>query len=340
LPESQPVTITFSIDHWALNDAFVTAQETVFNIETLTVYLDDGARLGRGEALGVDYFGETAQSLSHQVMEVAPVLEARLAPAGNPDLASIRDLLQDLLPPGGARNALDCALWDLACQRARVRAWDLLGRAIHPVRTAYTLSLDAPGNMATEALAHPGHGVLKLKLDQEDVAARLSAVREARPDAELMIDANGAWDRSLLESLGDTLAQQRVALLEQPLPRGSDAELAGLNYPVPLCADESCQHAGEVDALVDRFDVVNIKLDKAGGLTGALALAERARALGFDLMVGNMLGSSLAMAPAFLVAQDCRWVDLDGPLWQRADREHPIRYDGERMHAPDAVLWG
>jgi L-alanine-DL-glutamate epimerase-like enolase superfamily enzyme len=279
-------------------------------------------------------------------MEVAPDLEGRLCRRGGDAtldpgaLDATRSALQAMLPPGGARNALDCALWDLACRRTGSRAWDLLGRSVHPVTTCYTLSLDSAEAMADEARAHGKHAVLKLKLDADDVEARLEAVRKARPDAELLIDANGAWDRPLLERVGDVLARHRVALLEQPLPRGSEDALARLNYPVPLCADESCQHAGELEALVDRFQVVNIKLDKAGGLTEALAVADRAQVLGFDLMVGNMLGSSLAMAPAFLVAQACRWVDLDGPLWQRADRDHPIRYDDGVMHLPQAALWG
>ncbi|MEE4175710.1 MAG: dipeptide epimerase [Xanthomonadales bacterium] len=338
--------ITFSIDHWELKDAFITSQETVFHIETLTVYLDDGRTVGRGEALGVDYFGETAQSLSHQVMEVAPELEDRLEPvcregnSSDPLLEATRRAVQGLLPAGGARNALDCALWDLACRRTGRRAWDLLDRSVGPMATGYTLSLASADAMAEEARAQSGYHLLKLKLDADDVAARVEAVRRARPDAELIIDANGAWDRDLLERLGDTLGRHGIGLLEQPLPRGAEDDLAGLNYPVPLCADESCQSTEDLDALVDRFDAVNIKLDKTGGLTEALAVVERARALGFDLMVGNMLGSSLAMAPAFIIAQDCRWVDLDGPLWQRADRDHPVRYDGELMNAPEASLWG
>jgi L-alanine-DL-glutamate epimerase-like enolase superfamily enzyme len=334
------VKLTFSIDHWELKEGFTTSQETVFHIETLTVYLDDGAVRGRGEALGVDYFGETAQSLSHQVMDIAPGLEKQLAAGAGKDPTSTRQALQALLPPGGARNAVDCALWDLACRQAGRRAWDLLGRTVRPATTCYTLSLDSAEAMAEEAGDHASYTVLKLKLDAHDIEARLEAVREARPDAQLLIDANGAWDLPLLESVGDVLARHRVALLEQPLPRGSEQALAGLGYPVPLCADESCQHAGDLDALVGHFDVINIKLDKTGGLTEALAVAERARHLGFELMVGNMLGSSLAMAPAFLVAQDCHWVDLDGPLWQRADREHAIRYDSGIMSPPDAALWG
>lgn len=321
---------TFSIDHWELNAGFATSRETLFNIETLTVYLEDGEITARGEALGVDYFGETAQSISHQVMGIAGELESGLD----------RAALQSLLPPGGARNAVDCALWDLACKRQGVRAWELAGVDADPVTTLYTLSLDAADAMAREAHAQNAHSVLKLKLDDQAVTERLEAVRAARPDARLLIDANGAWDAELLERVGDTLARCEIDLLEQPLPRGGDEALAGLNYPVPLCADESCQHRGEVEALRGRYDAVNIKLDKTGGLTEALALAQEARGLGFKLMVGNMLGTSLAMAPAFLVAQDCAWVDLDGPLWQRADRANPIRYDGGVMSPPGATLWG
>lgn len=322
--------VSFSIDHWELNAGFSTSQETLFNIETLNVYLEDGEITARGEALGVDYFGETARSMSHQVMDVARELEGGLD----------RRALQSLMPPGGARNAVDCALWDLECKRSGVRAWALAATTADPVTTLYTLSLDEADAMAREAHAQSGHAVFKLKLDQHAVAERVEAVRAARPDACLLIDANGAWDAALLGAVGDTLARCEIALLEQPLPRGDDDGLAGLDYPVPLCADESCQHRGELRALRGRYDAVNIKLDKSGGLTEALALVDEAGALGFELMVGNMLGSSLAMAPAFLVAQHCRWVDLDGPLWQRADRDPPIRYDGGVMSPPDAKLWG
>ncbi len=321
---------SFSIEHWELREPFSTSQETVFSIETLTVTLDDGPIRGRGEALGVDYFGETAQGMSHQVMAIARELDAGMTRA---DLA-------DALPPGGARNAIDCALWDLECKRAGQRAWERAGIEVAPVRTVFTLSLDTPEAMAAEAAAHATHETLKLKLDAEAVTERLEAVRGARPDARLLIDANGGWDLALLERAGDALARHGVELLEQPLPRGADAGLAGLRYPVPLCADESCQGLAELEGIADRYAVVNIKLDKCGGLTEALAIVDRARELGLDLMVGNMLGSSLAMAPAFLVAQACRWIDLDGPLWQRADRDTPIRFDGDRMEPPEPTLWG
>lgn len=321
---------TFSIDQWELQEPFVTSQDSYFSIETLTVYLEDGSRVGRGEALGVDYFGETAQGMSHQVMAIARDLDAGLD----------RKALQALLPPGGARNAVDCALWDLECKRDGRRAWERVGLDVAPVATLYTLSLDTPEAMGKEARAQAAYGTLKLKLDAEHVEDRLDAVRAARPDARLLIDANGGWDLALLSRVGDLLARHRVELLEQPLPRGDDAGLVGLAYPVPLCADEACQDLAELASIADRYDVVNLKLDKCGGLTEALAMVERARKLDLGLMVGNMLGSSLAMAPAFLVAQACRWVDLDGPLWQRADRKHAISYDGETMAVPEAGLWG
>ncbi len=324
------MNFSFSIDHWELNAPFVTSAEELFALETLTVYLEDGPLVGRGEALGVDYLGETARGLSHQLMACSRDIDAGLD----------RQAVQSLLPPGGARNALDCALWDLECKRTGRRAWELAGLELGPVETVYTLSLDEPGAMAAEARAHAHHPALKLKLNAEAVIERLSAVRAARPDATLIVDANGAWTAELLDGLGEDLRELDIALVEQPLPRDGDAELAELDCPVPLCADESCQHIGELDTVAVRYDAVNIKLDKCGGLTAALALADACRERGLERMVGNMLGSSLAMAPAFLVALDCRWVDLDGPLWQRADRAHPIRYEGGNVTPPEAALWG
>jgi L-alanine-DL-glutamate epimerase-like enolase superfamily enzyme len=236
---------------------------------------------------------------------------------------------------------VDCALWDLECQRAGQRAWALAGIGEpHPVTTVYTLSLDTATRMAEEAERHADFSVLKVKLNGDNALERLTAIRAARPDAELLVDANGSWDVQLLEQLGDELARLEIAMVEQPLPRGADQPLAGLKYPVPLVADESCQGLAELDAMAGLYQGVNIKLDKCGGLTEALALQKRAHALGLETMVGNMLGSSLAMAPGFLIAQGCRWVDLDGPLWQRADRAPAIRFEHGLMHAPAAALWG
>ncbi len=320
---------TFSIDHWELKAPFVTASEEVFSIETLTVYLENRNGTGRGEALGVDYLGETAQSMSHQVMGVSRELDA----------GTDRQGLLSLLPPGGARNAVDCALWDLECRRAGRRAWEQAGVEPSPVRTLYTLSLDSAEAMAREAAAHARMPALKLKLDADDPAGKLAAVRAARPDADLVIDANGGWSIGLLRDLLPALTAHRVELVEQPLPRGADGDLDDLECPVPLCADESCQHAGELDDISGRYQAVNIKLDKCGGLTAGLALARDCHERGLDVFVGNMLGSSLSMAQAFPLTPFARWVDLDGPLWQRGDYDPPIRYDDGVMNPPAPGLW-
>lgn len=323
--------VTFSIDSWELNAPFVTSQAEVFCIETLTVFLDHSGLVGRGEALGVDYLGESAQSMSHQVMALSQEIDQGID----------RTALQRLLPPGGARNAIDCALWDLECKQAGKRVWELAGLPHpKPVCTVYTLSLDDAEAMAREALAQASFPVLKVKLNGEMVLERLTAIRRARPDAQLLIDANGSWSASLLESIGEDLAALKVAMVEQPLPRGADASLAQVDVTVPLFADESCQALTEIEALADRYQGINIKLDKCGGLTEALAMLERAQQMGMETMVGNMLGSSLAMAPGFVVAQQCRWVDLDGPLWQRADRSAAMRFDAGTLFAPEAALWG
>jgi L-alanine-DL-glutamate epimerase-like enolase superfamily enzyme len=208
------------------------------------------------------------------------------------------------------------------------------------VTTAFTLSLDAPAAMAAASQRAAAYPVLKLKLDADDPGARIAAVRVARPDAELLVDANGSWSAALLAELAPALVDHRVALVEQPLPAGADAALADWDAPVPLCADESSQTSAGLEGLAERYRFVNVKLDKCGGLTEALRIVERCRELGLGLMVGNMLGSSLAMAPAFVVAQHCRFVDLDGPLLQATDRDPPMRYEGAILHAPPPELWG
>lgn len=295
------------------------------------MYLEDREHTGRGEALGVDYLGETAHSMSHQVMACSRQIDRGIDRAG----------LQQLMPPGGARNAVDCALWDLECKRSGQRAWDLAGLGKPgPVCTVYTISLDSADAMAAEALQHIDYPILKLKLDANHVLERLQAIRKACPGTTLLIDANGSWNADLLEAVAADLAALDIAMVEQPLPAGADEVLATLKVPVALFADESCQSLADMDALADRYQGINIKLDKCGGLTEALAMLQHAQELQMDTMVGNMLGSSLGMAPGFLVAQQCRWVDLDGPLWQRADREPPMRFETGILHAPEAALWG
>ncbi|HLT92316.1 MAG TPA: dipeptide epimerase [Woeseiaceae bacterium] len=322
--------LTLEIDTWALREPFVTARDRVTEITTLTAVLSDGRHSGRGEALGVGYRGETIRSMSAELHAVQHELQAR---------GSVEDV-QELLPPGGARNALDCALWDLRAKREGTRAWSLLGVPMAPVTTVYTLSLGTAERMAAEARERAACPVLKVKLDAEAPAERIRAIRATRPDAEIVIDANGSWTLPLLDELEEVLVENRIAMVEQPLPAGEDDALAGRGYAVTLCADESCQSSADIDRCAARYGMINIKLDKCGGLTEAMRMVEVCRARGLELMVGNMLGTSLAMAPAMLPAQFCRFVDLDGPLFQAADRDPPLTYRGTRIDPPDSRLWG
>lgn len=320
----------WQLNRWPLRAPFVTAQERITEIVTLTVLLESDGFKGRGEALGVDYLGETIDSITVQLEAVRDPIESGLT----------RARLQQLLPVGGARNALDCALWDLASKRAGQRAWTLAGQRCEPVTTVYTLALDEPARMAAAALAHAQFGVLKLKLDGDDPAARMAAVRRARPDARLVIDVNGGWNETLLDQLTGSLVEHRIDLLEQPLPRGADSALQGARFPIPLCADESCQGLQDLPYAAQHYSHINIKLDKCGGLTEALAMVAWCQQRRLGLMVGNMLGSSLAMAPAMLVAQHCQFVDLDGPLWQATDRASPLAFNKGVVAPPEEKLWG
>ncbi len=322
--------LELSFDRWRMRTPFVTSKGGLTSIETLTVRLEHDGVSGWGEALGVDYRGETARRMGEQIEILRGEIERGVD----------RRALWRLLPPGGARNAVDCALWDLEVKAAESTIWRRLELEPRPLVTAYTLSLAAPEAMAAEAAAHDRCPILKIKLDVEDPLGRLAAVRAARPEAELLVDANGAWSLDLLREIAPRLAELGVAMVEQPLPQGEDDELAGWSSPVTLCADESCQTRRDLDHVAARYGMVNIKLDKTGGLTEALELAGACRERGLELMVGNMLGSSLAMAPAFVIGQLCRFVDLDGPLLQAGDRAEPIRYDGAVMHPPPAALWG
>ena len=329
--------LSIALDEWPLREPFVIAGSTTTAITTVTVTLEDDKARGWGEALGVDYLGETAESMRDELEARRAAIEALGDPGTSFDEL---DMIVGGMPGGGASNALDGAFWDLLCKRTERSIWSWLGLEPRPVTTAFTLSLGEPAAMAAAALRAATYPILKLKLDADDPAARLAAVRAARPDAELLVDANGSWSMDLLAALASALVEHRVALVEQPLPKGGDAALAGWDAPVPLCADESHQTSADLDELAPRYRFVNVKLDKCGGLTEALRIVQRGRELGLGLMVGNMLGSSLAMAPAFVVAQHCRFVDLDGPLLQRRDREPPMRYAGALLHPPSRELWG
>ena len=252
-----------------------------------------------------------------------------------------RSRLQDVWPPGAARNALDCAFWDLEAKRSGRRAWQLAGLdPLQPVVTAFTLSLDTPdamGRAAAEAAERP---LLKVKLDGEQVVERLTAVRHHAPDARLVVDANEAWTPQLFAEVAPTLAGLGVEMIEQPLPAGADQALAGLERPVKVCADESCHDKRSLPSLKGLYDMINIKLDKTGGLTEALKLKAAAETEGFGIMVGCMLATSLAMAPALLLAQGAEVVDLDGPLLLAEDRVPGLRFDDSLIHPPEPELWG
>ena len=319
-----------SAQRWEMVAPFVTAGETVNHIDVLHVVLEHEGFTGRAETMGVDYFGETVASLEAEFSALDPAAIAGLN----------RQMLQTLLPPGGSRNGLDCALWDLEAKQASGGVAALTGIAMSPVHTLFTLSLDDPDAMARRAYEVPQLSRLKLKLNAQEPLDCLQAVREARPDAQLVIDANGSLTPQVMTAVGDGLARYNVALLEQPLPHGDDGALENLRYPVPLCADESCQSSADLEAVADRYDAINIKLDKCGGLTDALAIREWCQRHGKQIMVGNMLGSSLAMAPALVVAQGADFVDLDGPLWQRADVAPALSIESGCIQPPEPALWG
>jgi L-alanine-DL-glutamate epimerase-like enolase superfamily enzyme len=252
-----------------------------------------------------------------------------------------RKALQVAMPPGAARNALDCALLDLEAKTAGQRVWNLLGRsAPQPCITAYTISLGSPEAMAAATAGAAHRPLLKIKLGGEDDGRRIAAVRKQAPKSELIVDANEAWTADNLEQNLAACADAGVTLVEQPLPAGQDGALARIKRPLCVCADESVHDRASLDGLRERYDAVNIKLDKTGGLTEALAMADAAHALGFEIMIGCMVATSLAMAPAMLLAQQARFVDLDGPLLLARDRDGGLRYDGSTVYPPDAVLWG
>ena len=326
------LTCVTRAEAWQMKEPFEISREVITSLRVLHVELrDTRGRRGVAEAAGVDYDGETPESMARQVEAVATGLH---------DEVSGADLLC-LLPAGGARNALDCALWDLRAKQAGRRAWQAAGlRGLEPVLTDYTIGLGDETTTRRKARAARGYPLLKVKVDASRHVDQVRVVKEEHPRVRIIVDANQAWSRELLEGLLPSLHDLGVELIEQPLPRGEDACLDGLASPVPLAADESCTDRGSLANLVGRYQFVNIKLDKCGGLTEALSVAQQARALGLGLMVGNMCGTSLAMAPAFLLAQQCEYVDLDGPLLQVLDREPSMAYRQGRVEPPPPELWG
>ena len=313
-------------DRFRLERPFTISRGTRTHAEVLTVTVTDGPHAGRGECVPYARYGETLESVAAQIAGFQGRTRAELSEA---------------LPAGAARNALDCALWDLDAKRSGVPVWRLAGLpALGPATTCYTLSLDEPGAMRAQAEANAWRPILKVKLGTESDMPRLEAVRAGAPRARIVTDANEGWSPELYADYAPHLARLGVEMVEQPVPADRIGEMDGMPRPVPLCADESCHDLASLPALKGRFDMVNVKLDKTGGLTEALALRDAARKAGFDVMVGCMVGSSLAMAPAVLVAQGADVVDLDGPLLLAEDREPPLRYEGAEAYPPEAALWG
>ena len=326
-----PRRLTAAEERWPLADAFVISRGAKTEARLVVAELSEGGARGRGECTPYEHYGETPASVLAEIERVRPELEAGCG----------REALQSLLPPGAARNALDCALWDLEACLSGVPAWRAAGRLrLDPVKTAYTLSLGEPGEMAEAAAQAARRPMLKLKLGGAGDLERVRAVRQAAPRTRLIVDANEDWDFQTLQALAPELAALDVKLIEQPLPAGEDAVLEGYASPVPLCADESLHSRAELAACTRRYACINIKLDKAGGLTEALALAADARAAGLIIMVGSMVATSLSMAPALILAQGAEFVDLDGPLLLAEDRKPGLRYLGSMIEPPPPGLWG
>ena len=323
--------LTLKAEQWQSKIPFRIAGHTWTRFDLLVCELREGGLSGRGEAAGVFYLDEEPVGMQAQIAAVASQLQDGVD----------RQSLRALLPPGGARNAIDCALWDLEARRAGKSAWALAGVEPRAVTTVFTIGLeDTPAAMAAKAAAARDRPLLKVKLDADRPVERLRAIRAARPDARLIADCNGGWTFAQLKQWAPQLHQLGLALLEQPLPRGGDAELADYDAPLPLFADESCLHLGELGHAATHYDGIVIKLDKTGGLTEALMLADAAQARGLRLMVGCMVATSLSMAPAHVLAQKCEFVDIDGPLLLAEDRAAGLRYEGSAVTLPPRTLWG
>ncbi|TXN24251.1 N-acetyl-D-Glu racemase DgcA [Methylobacterium sp. WL9] len=323
--------LTVTVERFPIAGAFTIARGSRTEAVVVVATIEDGGIRGRGECVPYARYGETVESVGALIEEQASAVAEGLSP---------HDLLERM-KPGAARNALDCALWDLEAKRTGTPVWQSLGlSAPSPVTTAYTLSLGEPASMEAAARKAAHRPLLKVKLGGEGDPARIAAVRRGAPESRLIVDANEAWrPETITENLA-ACAAAGVGLIEQPLPAGEDALLEAIDRTIPICADESLHDRAGLDALARRYDAINIKLDKAGGLTEAVLLAEEARTRGLTLMIGCMVGTSLAMAPAMLLAGQAAYVDLDGPLLLARDREPGLLYEGSLVHPPLPDLWG
>jgi L-Ala-D/L-Glu epimerase len=319
------------IECWPIAGSFTISRGAKTEALTVVAEVSQGGQTGRGECVPYPRYGETPEATLAALQSMQEPLAQGLD----------RQALQAAMPPGAARNALDCALLDLEAKTSGQRIWNLLGRPA-PVAciTAYTISLGSPEAMAAATAKAAHRPLLKIKLGGDGDGKRIAAVRKAAPESELIVDANEAWTAGNLERNLGECAEAGVTLVEQPLAAGQDEALARIRRPLSVCADESVHDRASLQGLRERYDAVNIKLDKTGGLTEALAMADAAHALGFEIMIGCMVATSLAMAPAMLLARQARFVDLDGPLLLARDREGGLRYDGSLVYPPEAALWG
>ncbi|MDZ7601735.1 MAG: N-acetyl-D-Glu racemase DgcA [Hoeflea sp.] len=318
--ESYPLTRAFNISRGAKTAA-----------DVVTCIINSNGVIGRGECVPYTRYGETVDGVLKDIEAFADAIAS----------GTTRQVLQSAMPAGAARNAIDCALWDLEAKLTGTRVSTIACRAlVRPVPTAVTISLGDPADMADQARAHASQKLLKVKVGTSDDRARMHAVASAARGAEIILDANEGWDESNIREHLLLAAELHIGLIEQPLPAGKDEILAHIPHPVPICADESVHTLADLESLSDRYDAINIKLDKTGGLTEALLMRDRARELGFGVMIGCMVGTSLAMAPAVLLAQDADWVDLDGPLLLARDRQPGLVYSGSLVSPPTAALWG
>ena len=328
---SLPLTLALAVERWPIAGSFAISRGTKTEAVTVVAELTDGIALGRGECVPYARYGESVDSVVAQIEAMRPHLNTGIDRYG----------LQRAMPPGAARNALDCALWDLEAKRANRPVHEVAELPTpHALTTAYTISLAAPDVMARAAEEAAGRSLLKIKLGAEGDSARIAAVRAAAPQATLIVDANEGWNEANVLANFAACADAGVVLIEQPLPEGKDQALAHIRRLIPVCADESVHDRPSLSELAGKYDAVNVKLDKAGGLTEALAMVAEAQARGFTIMVGCMVATSLAMAPAVLIAQQARFVDLDGPLLLSRDRPNGLRYADSMVFPPSSSLWG
>ncbi len=319
--------ITVTQDVFRLAQVFTISRGSRTEAKVLTVKVEKDGFVGYGECVPYARYDETLESVTAEIQSLPNDLT--------------REALQSLLPAGAARNAVDCALWDLEAKTQGKPVWELAGLPKPlPEITAYTLSLDTPEAMEAQATENAHRPLLKIKLGTPNDMPRLEAVRRGAPQSDIIVDANEGWSAEVYADLAPHLVHLGVKLVEQPLPAGDDEALIGMDRPVPVCADESCHDRTSLLKLAGKYDVVNIKLDKTGGLTEAIKLRQEALALGYEVMVGCMVGSSLAMAPATLIAQGARVTDLDGPLLLAEDRNNALIFDDSGVHPPIAALWG